>query len=718
MMAMKRGHHTEIQKWKTHVQLTLSIILTFCFISPGSAEESIDSEKIKIFQLNDVVVTASELERDIETPNMTVIKPELFPKGIGTSLDTALERQPGIDVQRIQSVGTAIDDDSIKIRGFGARRLKVMVDGRLLNTPGTAGGYFIDWTMISLNNVDRIEVIKGTSDPRYGNVLGGIINLVSRKPGEKPITELEASFSRYDTSSYNLYHSWEPGKFDYSLSAGYSDSDGYLRNGNFKSKNIGLNLGYELPFSGRLWASAQYIEINKGFIVENRISNDIDDPDYNAAVDPGYPPSDGEFMYGGVGAYAEPGSWWERKKWLFNVGYEQDLFENGTVDVRYWENKGDREEYNTRASAGRIFHKTFFEDRSYGASADYRHYYSGHTLTTSIDYTYLKDDGDRNYPDDFRAEFRNGYYVASKNIGIFLMDDISFDNGLIITPGLRYMSYDGESGPAGKLERIPDISMSGMSPSLKVTYNYEAENLVYFSISRALRMPTPPEHYWHYDDDDGAVDMSDLPFNEEDGIMLQAGWKATLSTDTRIEISPYYYQINDYIQFDLINFVSYNIDEAKIYGLEFELVQKINSNWSGFFNYTWQKSRTKGDPFVETFLAPSDQGFNEIPGLPEHRGNLGVQYKWQNKAKIAAFITAVSSQDVISSDNRLLWGSDPLRIRNQDSYMTFDIEGTYRITENNELGLYCRNLFDEEYQERFGYASAGMIVGGSIKMSF
>jgi len=53
--------------------------------------------------------------------------------------------------------------------------------------------------------------------------------------------------------------------------------------------------------------------------------------------------------------------------------------------------------------------------------------------------------------------------------------------------------------------------------------------------------------------------------------MVQGGWKAELPTKTSIEISPYYYKINNFIYFDLINFVSYNIDRATIYGIEFEL---------------------------------------------------------------------------------------------------------------------------------------------------
>lgn len=120
--------------------------------------------------------------------------------------------------------------------------------------------------------------------------------------------------------------------------------------------------------------------------------------------------------------------------------------------------------------------------------------------------------------------------------------------------------------------------MGGWAPSLKLAYHKDKAYLGYLSVARALRIPTPPEHYWHYDDDDGAVDMSELPFEEEDGLMVQAVVKASLPTRTHIGVSPYYYQI-------------------------------------------------KGDPFFGQFLDSSDTGFDEIPGLPEHKANVGVQYR-------------------------------------------------------------------------------------------
>jgi len=674
-------------------------------------------EKSKLFQLDEIVIDVVEYIRDIEMPNMSVIKPELFPMSIGTTLDTALARQPGVDVQRIQEVGTAVDDDSIKIRGMGSRRIKVLRDGRLLNSSGVAGGYFIDWTMIPLFNVDRVEVVKGVGDPRYGNVLGGVVNLIPKSiPQEASRTAIQLAGSSYNTFAFNLNHAYKPGAFEYSLSLGAATSNGYLWNGTVRSGSADVYLGYDFSFQGSITADIAYGQIKKGFVVANREIKDPDYPEYLYSLNPSFPASDGEYMYGGMGAYPSQGSWWEKKKWTFDFGYEQAIKDSGLLNLRYWINHGDREAYNTRASDQRVFHKMFFDDRSQGFSAKYSQILGQQNIIAALDFSDLSDDGDRNYPDDFRPSFRNGYYVAGRDLHVFLMDEIKLAGGQwIITPGISYLSYKGISGPAGQAEGIPDIQMAGWSPSLKFTHNYRDGSLIYLSIARALRMPTPPEHFWHYDYDSG-VDTSGLPFHEEDGLLVQGGWNATLPGRVSLEISPYYYQIRNYIQFDLVNFVSYNIDNARIYGFDFEIAAPLGSGWSAFLNYTFQGSRTEGDMFVELFVDPAYRDFNEVPGLPRHKTNAGVQYVTRKNLSLALFAQAVSSQKVIYNNNTL-YDTDQT-VRTQAGYLRLDFEGRYPLSSFLEINVFCRNILNAHYQEKYGYPAAGTNFGVSFQAAF
>ncbi|MBN2198721.1 MAG: TonB-dependent receptor plug domain-containing protein [Candidatus Aminicenantes bacterium] len=702
-------------------------VLCFALLAPGSILGAGPQEKAgaaetqkeeKPYQLENIVIDVVDTVRSRRNPNMTVIKPEFFPQSLGTSLDTALERQPGVDVQRIQEIGSALDDDSIRIRGFGARRIAVARDGRLLNTSGVAGGYFIDWTMIPLSGIERIEIVKGVSDARTGNVLGGVINLVSRKPAPGPAAvEAQAGASSFDTWSLSLYHGSKPGRFDYSLSSNIEDSAGYLSNGTFSFKNAGLRMGYDLPFAGRLSAEASWSRVKKGFIVANRAEPDFGAPGYDLPADPDFPASDGEYMYGGMGAYPEPGSYWIKNKWLFSLAYEQGFGASGYLRLAAWKNHGDREAFNTRRSLDRVFHKKFFDDRSFGASAEYSRVFGSHSLKAGIDFSRLKDDGDANLADDFRAPFRNGYYVQAGNLAAYLTADFSLvGRKLVLTPGVRWMSYQGIAGPGGVVEGIPDIRLRGLAPAVKLTWIFSDENFLYLSLARALRFPTAPEHYWHYDADDAGVDTSGLPFREEDGLLLQGGWTYAASTRTRFELSSYYYAITDYIQFDLINFVAYNIDTAGLFGLEAEVSHRLSRGVSFFANYTFSRSRTSGDTFVSLFVNPGDLGFREIPGIPAHKGNAGVKWQFPNNARLALFVQAVSGMKVVYNGNAL-W-TDDLRVVDQPGYVRLDFEAAWPLPRlKARLTGFVRNILNARYQERFGFPSAGRTAGISAKFT-
>ncbi|MFQ3574423.1 MAG: TonB-dependent receptor plug domain-containing protein, partial [Thermodesulfovibrionales bacterium] len=113
-------------------------LIVLIFITVFSVTTTFGMET-RQFQLDEMEVSSSLIKDEKTTPNMTVIMPELLLQGIGSTLDAALLRQAGIDVQRIQEVGSAMDDESIKIRGFGSNRIMLTINGRPLNAPGSAG---------------------------------------------------------------------------------------------------------------------------------------------------------------------------------------------------------------------------------------------------------------------------------------------------------------------------------------------------------------------------------------------------------------------------------------------------------------------------------------------------------------------------------------------------------------------------------------------------
>lgn len=99
-----------------------------------------------------------------------------------TSIPDLLRMVPGLNVAQIDANTWAIS-----ARGFNGRfsnELLVLVDGRSVNTP-TFGGVFWDVLDIPLEDVQRVEVIRGPGGSIWGaNAVNGVINIVTKKASD------------------------------------------------------------------------------------------------------------------------------------------------------------------------------------------------------------------------------------------------------------------------------------------------------------------------------------------------------------------------------------------------------------------------------------------------------------------------------------------------------------------------------------------------------
>jgi predicted RNA-binding protein len=109
-----------------------------------------------------------------------------------------------------------------------------------------------------------------------------------------------------------------------------------------------------LPWEGKVFGNVQLLSITKGFLVNNRLSKDFDSILYDSPRNPRFPASDGDIMFGGMGAYPEPGSFWTKERVIFDVGYEQKVTDQGLFKTRFWKNWGEREAFNTVVARNRM----------------------------------------------------------------------------------------------------------------------------------------------------------------------------------------------------------------------------------------------------------------------------------------------------------------------------------------------------------------------------
>jgi iron complex outermembrane receptor protein len=159
--------------------------------------------KEKAEALEKIVVTATRTERnpDDVPASITVITKEDIKKQNIQTVDEAVAQVVG--AFDFRQVGWQDTQPSVNLRGFPAdnqKRTLILLDGQ-----NVATGYFngVLWNMIPVQNIERIEVIRGPFSALYGGTaMGGVINIITTTPKKLEMLG-QTSFGTYN--SWNSY---------------------------------------------------------------------------------------------------------------------------------------------------------------------------------------------------------------------------------------------------------------------------------------------------------------------------------------------------------------------------------------------------------------------------------------------------------------------------------------------------------------------------------
>jgi iron complex outermembrane recepter protein len=151
----------------------------------NSGNPSNDLKQLSLEELGDVEVTtvSKEPQQVQKTPAaIFVITQEDIRRSGATSIPEALRMAPGVEVAQIDG-----NHWSVAIRGFAgqfSKSLLVLVDGRSIYTPLFEGVYW-DLPYVMLEDVDRIEVIRGPGGTIWGsNAVNGVINIITKSAND------------------------------------------------------------------------------------------------------------------------------------------------------------------------------------------------------------------------------------------------------------------------------------------------------------------------------------------------------------------------------------------------------------------------------------------------------------------------------------------------------------------------------------------------------
>lgn len=184
-----------------------------------------DSTQTK--QLDEVVVTATKFPVKLSQTGkvVTVVTHEQIEKSYGKSLSQILTEQTGLLINGANS--GAAKDKSVFLRGATNKYTLILLDGIPVNDPAGFGGAF-DLRLFPVDLIDHIEILKGSQSTLYGSdAIAGVINIISRKPGNKKTGfNGGATYGSFNSFNGNVGINGHTNIVDYSINYNYEHTDG------------------------------------------------------------------------------------------------------------------------------------------------------------------------------------------------------------------------------------------------------------------------------------------------------------------------------------------------------------------------------------------------------------------------------------------------------------------------------------------------------------
>ena len=177
-------------------------------------------EDVKQPKITEEILVVGEAPKDAEPATVSVLDATSVDKLKPRDLGDLIRIMPAVIVTYGQK-----NEGILNLRGINATRIVLLLDGIPVYEP-----YFgtFDLKTLPASNISSLQVTKGPSSVLYGpNTLGGIVNVITTRPGDTPQLALDASYGLEKTWSIGADGSYRLGRFALSGTAMYQDSNGF-----------------------------------------------------------------------------------------------------------------------------------------------------------------------------------------------------------------------------------------------------------------------------------------------------------------------------------------------------------------------------------------------------------------------------------------------------------------------------------------------------------
>ncbi len=372
--------------------------------------------------LTRLAITPTRYEKEILLlPNsVSVVTKEDIKMSNTKQTTEILGELPGLFIRKTGDFGRA----DVDIRGIGGngRQIGVFIDGR----PDKMGVFGCAVThTLPLNNVEKIEVIRGPESVLYGSdAFGGVINIITHRAQKKMEGYFTTSMGTYNTQNYRLQQGSKLDKLDYLISIDKRSSNGHKENSAYDSRDFSGQIGYALPDNSDISFSGKYFSGTKN--------------------EPAPSPA---------------GTW--------------NNYDRGSADLTYTKKAGD---FDSSVKVYRTFGEhTFFDgfhskDYTNGAMLHGKtNIGTDNKLSAGVDYRYQFGDILNTSPAKFIGQYHKYEY------GVYVNDEHTFLEKIIVSGGARY-NYD-------------ELAKSNVTPKIGLVYNIIEGTILRGIWSKGFRAP-------------------------------------------------------------------------------------------------------------------------------------------------------------------------------------------------------------------------------------
>ena len=218
--------------------------------------------RLDLEPLSSTVVVSAEAQPTLlqeTSASVTTITREEIEQRRATFVPELLLYSPGISIGRTGAEG---GQTSVFLGGGNSSYTKVLVDGTPVNEPGNA----VDFSNFTLDNVDKIEIVRGAESAFYGSdAVSGVIQLFSHRGNtHTPAINLYGEGGSFDTGRGGAQVSGLRGPLDYSAASSYFQTDGQGPNDHFLNRVLSGNVGWSFSDSNQLRLSLRNTNSDAG----------------------------------------------------------------------------------------------------------------------------------------------------------------------------------------------------------------------------------------------------------------------------------------------------------------------------------------------------------------------------------------------------------------------------------------------------------------------